>query len=116
MLKYLALCPKTRFAGAIPFLALAPPIAAGIPIIPADLVANAATLQVCLGFQVYVFLKAGCLSSVLDGVSSTDLQARPPNPSASMSETIASTSKLELNAYPGGTAEHPRADHVSLCR
>jgi len=43
-------------AGAIPFLALAPPIAAGIPIIPADLVANAATLQIGYGAVIASFL------------------------------------------------------------
>lgn len=34
-------------AGAIPFLALSPPVAAALPLLPLDLVANAGTLQAC---------------------------------------------------------------------
>ena len=34
-------------AGAIPFLALSPPVAAALPLLPVDLVANAGTLQAC---------------------------------------------------------------------
>lgn len=34
-------------AGAIPFLALSPPVAAALPLLPVDLVANAGSLQAC---------------------------------------------------------------------
>ena len=37
----------SRCAGAIPFLALSPPVAAALPLLPVDLVAYAGTLQAC---------------------------------------------------------------------
>ena len=43
-------------AGAIPFLALAPPIAQSLPFLPADLVANAALLQLGYGASIASFL------------------------------------------------------------
>ena len=43
-------------AGAIPFLALAPPIAQSLPFLPADLVANAALLQIGYGASIASFL------------------------------------------------------------
>ena len=43
-------------AGVIPFIALAPPIAAAIPFAPADLVANAALLQLGYGASILSFL------------------------------------------------------------
>lgn len=43
-------------AGAIPFLALAPPIAQSLPFLPTDLVANAALLQLGYGASIASFL------------------------------------------------------------
>ncbi|KAK9836975.1 hypothetical protein WJX81_003874 [Elliptochloris bilobata] len=43
-------------AGAIPFIALSPPIAAALPLLPADLVANAGMLQVGYGASILSFL------------------------------------------------------------
>ncbi|KAK9905759.1 hypothetical protein WJX75_005885 [Coccomyxa subellipsoidea] len=44
------------FAGAIPFLALSPPIAQALPMLPAELVANAALLQIGYGATIASFL------------------------------------------------------------
>jgi hypothetical protein len=43
-------------AGAIPFLALSPPIAQALPMLPAELVANAALLQIGYGATIASFL------------------------------------------------------------
>ena len=43
-------------AGVIPFIALAPPVAASLPLIPAELVQNAALLQVAYGASIASFL------------------------------------------------------------
>ena len=43
-------------AGAIPFLALSPPIAQSLPLLPADLVASAALLQLGYGASIASFL------------------------------------------------------------
>lgn len=43
-------------AGAIPFLALSPPIAQSLPFLPADLVASAALLQLGYGASIASFL------------------------------------------------------------
>ncbi len=43
-------------AGVIPFIALSPPIAASLPLLPAELVQNAALLQVAYGASIASFL------------------------------------------------------------
>ena len=43
-------------AGAIPFIALSPPIAQALPLLPAGLVANAALLQLGYGASIASFL------------------------------------------------------------
>ncbi|KAL3153412.1 hypothetical protein ABBQ38_011748 [Trebouxia sp. C0009 RCD-2024] len=43
-------------AGVIPFIALAPPVAASLPLIPAELLQNAALLQVAYGASIASFL------------------------------------------------------------
>ena len=43
-------------AGVIPFIALSPPIAASLPLFPAELVQNAALLQVAYGASIASFL------------------------------------------------------------
>lgn len=43
-------------AGVIPFIALSPPVAASLPLIPADLLQNAALLQVAYGASIASFL------------------------------------------------------------
>lgn len=42
--------------GVIPFIALSPPIAASLPFLPAELVQNAALLQVAYGASIASFL------------------------------------------------------------
>ena len=43
-------------AGVIPFFALSPPVAASLPLIPAELLQNAALLQVAYGASIASFL------------------------------------------------------------
>lgn len=43
-------------AGMIPFIALSPPVAASLPLIPAELLQNAALLQVAYGASIASFL------------------------------------------------------------
>ena len=47
---------KVVYAGVIPFIALSPPIAASLPLIPAELLQNAALLQVAYGASIASFL------------------------------------------------------------
>lgn len=49
----LTLCNAT---GAIPFIALSPPIAQALPLLPADLVASAGLLQIGYGASIASFL------------------------------------------------------------
>ena len=44
------------YAGVIPFIALSPPVAASLPLLPADLIQNAALLQVAYGASIASFL------------------------------------------------------------
>lgn len=43
-------------AGVIPFIALSPPVAASLPLMPADLLQNAALLQIAYGASIASFL------------------------------------------------------------
>lgn len=54
-----AIPPEPKFlglAGALPFLMLSPPIAAGVPFMPPDFVSNAAALQIGYGASIASFL------------------------------------------------------------
>ena len=52
-------------AGAIPFLALSPPVAAALPLLPVDLVLNAGTLQACLVSVLRIRARASSCEPVL---------------------------------------------------